>query len=322
MVFLTESVLAGVLFLNLVQDIETFRLFTLFYAAGALVVCLFCALNPDLFFVSHGRLTLGEEFNPNTLGVMVMFGGWCMIFGLNGLKSNYLTIILALVLSVLFLYIITLTASRKAILGFAFIALAWVIFLLFGGGKKAYFFKKIAGVILLASVVVYFFGRYGGDLVAAGDVAAKRFDTLEEGVTDRGYIIKESWHVFLNHPIFGVGLDNNRYHTVSGLYAHNSYLEILACTGILGAIIFYPLYFKMLGFLVKYTKKFKILMRNTVVMFTCVLIVVYLFIGYGQIHMYNQNLMFIMYFILALIRLVNPKSSTRLKLKIQTNGNM
>jgi hypothetical protein len=51
-----------------------------------------------------------------------------------------------------------------------------------------------------------------------------------------------AWRVALEHPLFGVGYYNLRYYVMTSFNwsgtAHNSFLEVLASTGVLGAALF------------------------------------------------------------------------------------
>ena len=299
--FLFESIWAGAVFFNLVKDVQSFRLFTLAFALGSFMLGAYCVLNPNLLLTVNGRVTLGEDFNANTLGVILMFGSWFVIFTMNGDKTGIVRISITFALLLLLLYVIILSASRKAVFGYAFFVLAWFVQMFIGGSAKTKKIIRIVGMPLLVVLGIYIYQRFSDSFIDASEILFKRMDTVEEGMSDRESIIKESWSVFLDNPIIGVGLDNNRFHTAMKLYAHNSYFELLACTGIIGAFIFFSLYYKMLAYLFRHLKRINQFIQQPLVYYTSTLIVVYLFIGYGQIHMYNQNLMFILYFIFALI---------------------
>lgn len=67
-------------------------------------------------------------------------------------------------------------------------------------------------------------------------------------------LMDEAWHVFLDNPITGVGLGAFRSVTTYQTYAHNNFLELLACTGILGFVSFYWVHFYLV---IKLFKKIK-----------------------------------------------------------------
>lgn len=64
---------------------------------------------------------------------------------------------------------------------------------------------------------------------------------------ERLYLIDTAKQVWWDHPILGVGWDNFRYYNGLHVYAHNSYFELLACTGIIGFCLYYYYYLRLLG---------------------------------------------------------------------------
>ena len=52
----------------------------------------------------------------------------------------------------------------------------------------------------------------------------------------------------MSHPILGVGIGNARYYCSMGYtYLHNNYVELLACGGIVGFIIYYMPYMYLIS---------------------------------------------------------------------------
>ena len=69
----------------------------------------------------------------------------------------------------------------------------------------------------------------------------------DASVTGRLALQQRAIEVFLEHPLFGVGIGDFRSYTVnlggvSGYYAHNNFLELLADVGIIGTILYYTPY--------------------------------------------------------------------------------
>jgi O-antigen ligase len=89
------------------------------------------------------------------------------------------------------------------------------------------------------------------------EVIGKRIELMFGGLTgtatdastrDRMLYIKDALEVFRQHEVFGVGLDGYRYvNSYSNAYSHNNYSEILADLGIIGFVIYYSMYVKLLS---------------------------------------------------------------------------
>lgn len=79
----------------------------------------------------------------------------------------------------------------------------------------------------------------------------------------RVYMIQFGLKVFYQHPIFGIGFGNVR-EVVSGIlseykYLHNNYVELLACGGMLGFVLYYAIYIKIfrnIKYILKHTSAY------------------------------------------------------------------
>lgn len=299
LLFLTESVVSGIIILGAAKDSSSFRLIIGFFALGSILAAAYFFLNPSILV--GARLSFDENFNSNTLGVMLMYGVWSIIYVLNCDKVTAIKALLTIVLILLVLFIIVQTGSRKSVLGALGIVVLYFIFLILTGGGSS---KKKYGLLVLGvviGVIVYVYKHYLDSFLEAADTFINRMEDIEGSENNRLGLIIDSFRVFAEHPLFGVGLDNNRYYTIEKLYAHNSYVEILACTGIIGAFLFFPIFGRMLIFLFKGAMRIRDLLQDSASYYIYTLILVYLLICMTQINIYNQTHMFITYFILTYI---------------------
>ena len=58
----------------------------------------------------------------------------------------------------------------------------------------------------------------------------------------RIYLVDTAKQVWMEHPVFGVGWNNFRSYNFMNLYSHNNYIEVLACLGIVGFLLYYSLH--------------------------------------------------------------------------------
>ena len=61
----------------------------------------------------------------------------------------------------------------------------------------------------------------------------------DKSTNSRGYMIGLAWSLFRKHPLTGIGLHNFKQVNIYGVYAHNNYMELLACLGLPGFVLYY-----------------------------------------------------------------------------------
>ena len=185
------------------------------------------------------RVSIADNVNVNTLGVMFAFaiGFTLFIIIQNGNPKKFL---LAISIIVLMLFGIMMTASKKAILAAAVFIVLWIIFCYKWTFAKMNKLFRIGLFIVMIAVSLYVYKWFTGNYVEQLDYVKYRMSLLYVGESDqaRTQLIKEGFSIFLSHPIFGVGFNNARYYTSLNTYTHCFYSEILACTGLIGAMIF------------------------------------------------------------------------------------
>ena len=133
----------------------------------------------------------------------------------------------------------------------------------------------------------------------------------EENITDmrRFDLIIDACKVFLQHPVLGVGWNNYRYYSFSGQYAHNTYVEVLACTGILGSSFAYAMWWVQIKsvYLAIKNRISKVLIANIISLF-----LVLVFIDAVQIMYYNSTLLMVMNLLFTLCAVSNLDSNYKL----------
>ena len=115
---------------------------------------------------------------------------------------------------------------------------------------------------------------------------------LYVGESDQARIemIKEGLLIFVSHPIFGVGFNNARYYISYATYTHCFYAEMLACTGIIGTILFGYAMIRPWAIIVKTRRRIRLRdsLQNTKIIY-----IVFLLLNFTQIAFYAQNLMYV-----------------------------
>lgn len=308
--FLIESLVLGIMLFNVSKDEKDLRQIIGIFAVGAIVVGVYSFFSVDYLYSQRGRLSLGEDFNANTFGIMLMYGVWSIIFTLHNEKTSFVRIVIIVFLCLLLLYTIVQTGSRKSAIGSLLILACYVIYVLIGQGKTKKGFSRVMIITLFIAFIVFVYFKFIDAFLERSETLMNRMDDIDTAGVGRWTLIKESFRVWSEHPIFGVGLDNNRYYTFTKQYAHNSFAEIFACTGLLGAALFLPIFYRMLVFLINGVSRIKKMLKFPAKYFIIVLILVYLFVCFTQINIYNQTHMIVTYFILTYIA-INSKSNEK-----------
>lgn len=209
-----------------------------------LLVALLCAVTTIFWgqsFRESGQLSMTANTNPNALGVLLVFGIFCLLYQLKiHQKTNVLFTSAGIML---LLYTIILTASRKSFLAALMLLIYWLIFVFRNTIQQTSLGKKImaiATLILMIIFVTYLFAP-----LFENSLLLQRFFQISAGDERRVGMYKEAYQFFIRSPLFGVGFDNYKMLSVYGTYSHSTFAEVLACTGLLGAILYFAAYVVM-----------------------------------------------------------------------------
>lgn len=228
-----------------------------------------------------GNRLKGFYENPNhlslTLGLIwaYMLG----IFLMTKKKSLCLLIILGFAILICFAAIIS-TFSRTVILSTITICF---ICLMYTKSLRGLFILAFFTAIFAVAIKLNIF-----DLQERFAYSLNLSDTSSQG--NRLIVWKVAWEIFLDHPLFGVGLhDSHRlydaYYTKFGIekslivgHAHNEFLEILSGSGIIGFILYAGSFMTAITYLHKRLKK-KLSPSENAISLGCILMILTLMIS-------------------------------------------
>lgn len=197
---------------------------------------------------------LGGANEPNTLGAFLVVGIACGIILISLIKGKSKIIVIAGI--IILCAGLVKTASRGAFVMLMFLFLSGYFYHYLRNVRARY------AMVFLGLVFVGFSLTVGWGLLQ-GTLLSERIRqslTLFEGSQGTGtgatrlYIAKEAYKYFLNSPIFGIGINNFRHVSGTGMYPHNNFLVILTGTGVIGGILYYIPYF-ICWYRLKRTKK-------------------------------------------------------------------
>lgn len=229
------------------------------------------------------RMTMSETTNPNTVGILLVIGIFCLLYQLDFKKL--LTTLLRIGLLFLFLYVIVLTASRKSFISTVILLVFWILFVLkdvLKSTKK----HRIRNLFIFISIIIIGINYFSSFLQDSGLIVRMQL-FFEGGNETRIDMYMTAFELFKNNPIAGIGLGNFRDVTMFGTYSHSTYAEILACTGLIGTILYFTPYISQII-------KISYLMRDNdlnIAIHAKVLaglLIVLMFLGTGVINFYEM----------------------------------
>jgi O-antigen ligase len=187
----------------------------------------------------------GSTFQPNMLGGICVFTimGAMLIMHYAKNRLTYIVPILAIFSAY---YLIMLTISRASLV------IASVLLLIFL--MRMFLTKSTRGYFLIASLIIFMFASYYIDFQQFSDTLSNVFDRLvglfsgvsggqaDSSTSERMKLLKMATQIFKENPFFGTGLDTMRVLLFDGLFAHNTYIELLATLGPIGFLLYYSIH--------------------------------------------------------------------------------
>ena len=134
-----------------------------------------------------------------------------------------------------------------------------------------------------------------------------RFSTISTGDETRIGMYQEAYQFFKSSPLFGIGFNNYRLLSVYHTYSHSTYAEVLACTGLLGAVLYLSAFLIMAGKTIKIIavgrtdSTIRLQARNIFGLLTVTLL-----LGAGVIHFYDMTSSIILAAIIAFNQVNSP----------------
>lgn len=260
--------------------------------------------------------TMGEYNNPNTLGVLMVFGIFAAVFQKEGFNKYFVFKYFSVFV---FLYVILLSGSRKALFAGVGLFVMWVAEYFIESRARKVTPKTIftAAIIILSIMGAIKFLQIVYVEMAGFERLMLLFE--EGGTAKRLQLMEAAVQYWKQSPIFGIGLDQFRIWNENGFYSHSTYAEILSCTGIFGCLIFF---LPLLKLLVVSVKKAFEKREDAYEMRICLLMLgAELFLGVGQIFIYSATHMIMLVFIANIVYEEIGCNSRKKKVKLRFKPN-
>lgn len=183
-------------------------------------------------------ITMGELNNPNNLGLVMSIGSFMVVFPER--KPSLFGWIVRVAILFMFLIVTINTGSRSSVLCELAVIAVFIYTKIksIEGTRDQRLMKKSAVMltVVAASVVLLIFVTRNNDAGSAIRRLIENFNN--ESFTGRTELYDLAWEMYKKSPIFGIGY--NCFATLSdvGYFTHSTYMELLACTGTIGFILF------------------------------------------------------------------------------------
>lgn len=235
-------------------------------------------------------ITSGANLSQNDAGAILAYGCFAVAFGW-GRRSHSSLILFSLKTAgvICCLSVIFLTGSRKSIIAVA-VMVVLLLLLCFRDYLVKLNFKRFF-VVLIVGIVAYLVISETLLPYAEQTSLYRRLFGLETDITvdsDESRIRFYLWALedFVTHPFFGLGF--NQFTKHHGNYTHSTYVEPLACSGLIGLLYLYPYYLiiKKQLYLIRASKKgsYARLKQKEIFVYLCML----LWIAVGIPFMYKD----------------------------------
>lgn len=236
-------------------------------------------------------ISSGADLSANDVGALMAFGCFAVVFVFGKRnRSSWAVMAFRFASVIAMITVIFLTGSRKSI--FAVVIMAVLLIVLCG---KDYLqttsMGKVVAVIVLGIIAFSFIDQYLAPYVEGTNLYTRLLGRGAEGASEsdavRWNLYMQAIEEFIQHPFVGLGFNN--FTLTHGNYSHSTYVEPLACSGIIGFLYLAP-YVRMLKRqieLIKLTSKdwMECLKQKELLAFY----ISFLFIGIGVPYMYKDN---------------------------------
>ena len=206
-------------------------------------------------YQNTGRYSISNDVNPNGLGMALVAGIWAVLYRQSNKKQP---LVFTGIIVALLGYCILLTGSRKSLIGAGLTIIMW-LFLCFLPDLKGKSIWKgtitfFVMLIIIFIIVREFLSAYTNTTIATR--MDKLFYEVSEG--QRSDMYQFGFELIKRNPLFGIGFKGFQYYY--GLYSHATLVEVPVSGGIIGAILYFYIYFvslKKILYSCKQTKRIK-----------------------------------------------------------------
>lgn len=233
---------------------------------GCFLILLVNTLLVGELSLSDSRLVIG--INENDYGKIASNLGLFILLYSVLTKKRALLLLMIPQIALVFL-----SGSRKALISTAFYILLVILY----KNPKQILKNLFVGGIIMAFLLMllirvdFFYQVIGHRVVGIVDIFSEQ-GTADGSLISRFNMISLAWEMFKESPITGHGLNNFKYMAYYNTYSHNNYLELLTGLGLVGLVLYYIPFMRILFSSFKFRRKYPFEMLLTIGVLTMLFI--------------------------------------------------
>lgn len=269
-----------------------------------LITAVVCSIQ-TIFFGADYRTevivrTMSINNNPNILGLTMIIGIFSLISRRKYVVKRFW---LSMAVATMFLYVILLTASRKCLLCALALIFIWIYSVL--RTDRGFSFRKIS--MIFAILIAFGIGVYYFATKYATSSSYARMLLLSGGLSTRSTMVSDAIEYWKTSPIIGIGFCQYQIWSPYKAFSHNSYAEVLCCTGIIGFLLFFT---PILDYLVRLanTTIHKDAKERYDYSMCLAMLIIELALGFGQIYLYDVSHLLILTFLSVSITTITKEN--------------
>lgn len=190
------------------------------------------------------NITSGANLSDNDTGSIMAYGCFAIVFAWGKRKQTSMLLPMLKTAGIICcLIVIFLTGSRKSILAVG-IMLVLLVLLCFRDYGSRLNLRRVFTLVIIGLVAYVFITenllQYAEETNLYTRLLGRGAETAEQSDATRMNYIVIALEDFAKHPFFGLGFAQFKTH--HGNYSHCTYVEPLACSGIIGLLYLYPYY--------------------------------------------------------------------------------
>lgn len=225
-------------------------------AIGGTLIAVYCfcffGVGTMINWIISGTNIEDAITNQNILGMVCAFAFILSVYYMYENKWYVIGLIPCLL-------VVAASTSRKALILLALGTIA-VLFIRSESKNPIYTLLKLVGIVIIVGILLGIIIKL--NIFSGVNERMKGLIALISGVGEidnstnlRRMMIAKGLKQFSKTPLIGIGIGNAGTLEIKGYnYLHNNYVELLACGGIIGFLIYYSMYFYIIANLIKYRK--------------------------------------------------------------------
>lgn len=255
----------------------------------------------------NGRIEF-INMSANSIGITMFLGTFCVLYKAN--FKHIIKTIISIASICLFGFVIILTGSRKALIAFFVCIIYWIVFCLKKYTITLSVYKKFTAMLVVISMIFavtielkpVFKESNMYDRIVGEDKTAQVSDEIRKDM------YKDAMQYFESSPVFGIGYKNYELVSKFKTYTHSTYAELLACTGIIGFLMYnLSLLIALIKTIIIITDKNLDFENKNKAKLMLIMLSIMIFLGFGVIHFYDIHSSIVFGMIFG-FTLVNSKS--------------